>query len=76
MGNIKRVSWSTPEKLSANNVFKQNIENEVLPSVRFCTEVLSTETNLQNRTPTQLCAWVNKQIKARQRKNCHKCLGK
>lgn len=62
-----RTSWEGPEKSTAENIFRDNIDEGVLPSRSYCQLIVSREPTLKRRTADQLKAWVNNQINKKKR---------
>lgn len=63
MGKVKRKSWSCEEIRSATEVFKDYLNDKNVPSILECVRVIERHTELMGRSPNQLRAWVNNQIK-------------
>lgn len=63
----QRISWEGREKNTAENIFRDNINEGVLPSRNYCQLIISREPSLRRRTPDQLKAWVNNQINKKRR---------
>ncbi|KAG5890674.1 hypothetical protein JTB14_011640 [Gonioctena quinquepunctata] len=67
-GKISRRSWNTPERTLVEDVFKEHIHINEIPSLMECKMAIKSSSTLESRTPTQLRAWVANQIKKKSTK--------
>lgn len=54
---VHRRSWTTPEKMKARGLC--DFTTFKLPSIEVCQKHISSNEELQTRTPNQLKAWVS-----------------
>ncbi|XP_063931205.1 uncharacterized protein LOC135143259 [Zophobas morio] len=66
-GKITRKAWTTPEKCIVRKLFGKFIDQLTLPTFKSCQKAVREYPELQNRTDKVLYAYVNNQIKKKQR---------
>lgn len=59
---IKRTSWNTEERETANDFFKEELSCNILPTTQKCIDAINSFEALKNRTPRQLKSWLQNQI--------------
>lgn len=64
---ISRISWEGAEKNISENIFRENIDEGILPSKNYCQLIVTREPTLKRRTADQLKAWVYNQINKKKR---------
>lgn len=62
MGKKSRKSWNMDEVKIARKIFGEHITLKEIPSLPECVIAIKQHSCLQQRSPTQLKAWVNNQI--------------
>lgn len=60
--------WTEEEKKIMFDEFKMNLENGILPGIRFCTDVRNKYLVLKKRNPYAMKAWVNNTLRAKKKK--------
>ncbi|XP_074036111.1 uncharacterized protein isoform X2 [Leptinotarsa decemlineata] len=64
---IKRTHWNVSEISVAQTFLKEYIDNDTLPSLATCREIIAQNEKLKERNPTQLKLWVHNQIKKKKK---------
>lgn len=67
MGKVQRKRWSSPEKKIVENLFGNNIDTQVLPSLKECCQAIHKNVILKERSPQMLKSFVDNQIRKKSR---------
>ncbi|XP_074035965.1 uncharacterized protein isoform X2 [Leptinotarsa decemlineata] len=64
-----RVYWSDEEKTIMFNEFKKNLEDRILPGLKYCADIRAKYKILEKRNPYSMKAWVHNTLKKNRKKN-------
>lgn len=55
--------WLEEEVAVMKKIFKKNMENGILPGLKFCEETRKNNPILEKRNPTSIKAWIHNYLK-------------